>query len=35
MRRIKYFNKQYQIKVQKSRFWTLNIENDVIHDAQK
>jgi hypothetical protein len=35
MRRIKYSAKRNQIKVRKSKFGKLNLENDVIHDALK
>ena len=35
MQRIKYFTKGTQIKVEKTRFEKINVENDVIHDAQK
>ena len=35
MRKIKYFIKRSQLKVEKSRFEKFNHENDVIHDAFK
>ena len=35
MRRIKYSIKVNQIKVEKTRLWKVNPENDVIHDTQK
>ena len=35
MRRIEYSTKSNQIKVEKTTFWKVNPENDVIHDAQK
>ena len=35
MRRIKYFTKSNQIKLEKTRFGKVNPKNDVIHDAQK
>ena len=35
MRKIKYFTRDNQIKVKKTRFGEVNPENDVIHDARK
>ena len=35
MRRIKYSTKRYQIRIKKSNFGKLNLENHVIDDANK
>ena len=35
MCRITYFTKRNQIKIEKSRFWKFNHENDANHDALK
>jgi hypothetical protein len=35
MRRIKYFTKRMQIKVEKSKFGKFDLGNDVIHDAHE